>query len=167
MANAVSIQHTPADLAFADPFDYILVRNNQAVALTARRTVAQKLEQTGFAANVNLTVLSPDKIFSDERLILHFSLPQKYKSQFALLRGMFAFRRPGGIHVNANPDDRSFTAEFQSKDESAAIAYFDFVFQWLAREVRFKTVLREIIDFQEKVNKEQALLVSSLKSTTV
>jgi hypothetical protein len=94
--------------------------------------------------------------------VVKFELVEKYRTQFVLLRGLFAFRKPSGISVSSDRADNSFTVELPATVEKEAIAYFDSTFNWLTKEIRFKQVLKEVIRFESKVKHEQALLSSTL-----
>ena len=106
-----------------------------------------------------------DKVFQKERFNLKFTLTEKYNSYFPLLRGLFQFRKPPGLIISSDRFDKSFLIEFSSDNEEKSIVFFEIVFHWLSKEVRFKEVLREVIRFEQEVSREQAILRRYLHTT--
>lgn len=120
------------------------------------------LNNVEFVSVTNVSKISQNRIFYSDRLVVKFKLVEKYRAQFVLLRGLFAFRKPSGISITSDRVDNSFTVELQVSAEKEAAVYFDSTFKWLTKEIRFKQVLKEVIRFESKVKHEQALLSSTL-----
>ena len=146
-------------------FDYIVIRKNLNRPVQHCSNVFLWFSQSEFVGNLNFSTIPSDRVFQKERFILKFALAEKYKSHFALLRGFFQFRKPPGLFISADRSDKSFAVEFSSDIEEKSIAFFETVFHWLYKEVRFKDVLKEVIRFEQKIHREQALLLSALQTT--
>lgn len=145
-------------------FDYILIRRNPKNPVQDSNIVAQWFSKSEFVANLSFSEIPTDKIFPQERFHLKFNLAEKYNSYFPLLRGLFQFRKPSGLTISADRSDRSFSVEFNADIEEKSLVFFETVFHWLSKEVRFKEVLREVIRFEQKINREQVLLLSALQN---
>jgi hypothetical protein len=145
-------------------FDHKVIRNDlKNIDQASANTVVKWFEQSGFVDVISLTVVPQGKLFYKERTILTFTLTEKYNTFFVLLRGLFGFKKPSGVTISSDRNDKSFAVEFQVSNKDEIIKYFETIFQWLSKEARFKEVLREVIRFEQKVNREQALLLSALQ----
>lgn len=174
MVSAVIDQgHNPGISNFVDrqvtgieetQFDYIVIRNNSKPSQDRGNTVWQWFNQSDLVSRLSFKVIPADKIFHKERFILKFALAEKYASYFPLLKGLFGFRKPSGLNISSDRSDRSFVVEFSSDIEDKSVAYFTTIFRWLSKEVHFKAVLKEVIRFEQKVNREQSLLLSALQN---
>ncbi len=144
-------------------FNYRIIRNDSNYSAKENRIV-QWLIQSEFVSGLTFTILPGGKLFHKERLNLKFSLPEKYNRHFILLNSFFLFRKPTGLLISSDRADKSFTVDVVLDNEKSIIAYFETIFGWLSKEIKFKAVLKEVIRFEKRFNHEQALLVSALQS---
>lgn len=145
-------------------FNLKLVRNDSNDAeLNSKNSIVTWFERSEFVTDINVSIVPESRLFYKERVIVKFKLAEKYNSFFVLLKGLFGFRKPKGVSITVDRSDRSIIVELSSNNENETIAYFESTFKWLAKEARFKEVLKEVIRFEQKVNREQALLVSALQ----
>lgn len=146
-------------------FDYIIIRRNPEASEQNSSSLFQWFAQSGFVTNLDFSSIPADKVFQKERFTLKFTLAGKFSAYFALLRGLLEFRKPSGLIISADRSDKSFAVEFTADSEEKSIAFFETIFQWLSKEIRFKEVLKEVIRFDQKIKGERALLASSLYSS--
>lgn len=163
-SSILNVDHAEQNIIEETQFDYIIVRNNRKAPSQNTSSLAQWFAKSEFVTNLNFSTIPADKVFQRGRFNLKFKLTDKYNPYFPLLRGLFQFRKPHGLTISADRFDKSFLIEFTSDNEEKSIAFFATIFHWLSKEVRFKEVLKEVIRFEQKISREQTLLLSALQS---
>ncbi len=111
----------------------------------------------------SLSVAKADAIFLVDRYDITFTLSNKFAEHFVLLRGLLEFSRPKTIRIISSPIDKSFHVEFSENEADHLVIHMETVLNWLVKEIKFKESLRTLINFEEKMKREQARLYANLK----
>lgn len=117
------------------------------------KEVIEWLESTGFITGV--TYAQTDA----ERAVLKFRLKDKFDDYFGLLRGFIGMLPASGLAADIRT--RSIHLELASHDQGLP-ARFNWVFEWLDREVKFRAALKEVISFSKSVKLEESKLTTNL-----
>jgi len=128
------------------------------------RSIASWLMASEIITGLGIPSIPSEESFQREHIVLRFSLSEKYQKEFSLLKGLFSFGKHHGINVQANSAEKFFTVSILPESEASSIEYFQQIFQWLEKEVKFRKVIREVVRFEQKVQQEQALLFSLLQN---
>jgi|GEM_PF-4590970 len=99
--------------------------------------------------------LIPAKNYSEDRVILKFALADNFVGHFPLLRGLFGFGKAAHVVVDADSTDKTFVIEVSSGYAESVIPYFEKIFSWLTKEVKFKSALKQVIQLQKEVKRSQ------------
>ena len=156
-------------------FNFVNVFNNtettssipaqeRAVGDDGINTVIGWLESSGIATIIPTTATGNRLVLNDPSIVT-FGLQEAYKNSFVLLRGLLEFSRPRGVQVFANAIDRTFQVRISAGQAGAVTTYLDTIFGWLLREIRFKTSLKAVIRFEDRVRQLQASLYQSLSAS--
>ena len=125
----------------------------------------ERLVKNELLAIKSLSVAKADAIFLLDRYDITFTLSNKFSGHFVLLRGLLEFSRPKSIRITSSSIDKSFHVEFSENDADRIVTYLETILKWLVKEINFKVSLRTIINFQEKMKREQSILYANLKLT--
>lgn len=115
-------------------------------------------------------VLNRDSIaiaHRNEDTRISFQLSGLNNQQFTLLKGMLEFSKPSGIRVYSNRDEHAFLLNFPGKQPEEAVAYLSAVLRSFEKEIRFRSLLREIIRVEQQMNITRSLLYRNLQETAV
>lgn len=138
-------------------------RRELAVPSQKLNATIQRLIKHDLLSVKSVSVAKADAIFLFDRYDLTFTLTKKYAGHFVLLRGLLEFSRPRTIKINSNTSDKSFRVEFSEKEADHIVSYIEAMLNSLLKEIKFKDSLRTLINFEQKVKREQALLYANLK----
>ena len=111
----------------------------------------------------SFSVAEADAIFLVDRYNLTFTLSNKFAEHFVLLRGLLEFSRPKTIRIVSSPIDKSFHVEFSENEADHLVTHMETILTWLVKEIKFKESLSALINFEEKMKREQARLYANLK----
>jgi len=134
---------------FLDVASLIDANENALATLTAF------FEESKILKRLSYTFISAGNLYLNDRVILKFSLAQGYENHFVLLRGLLGFGKPPHVLVVAEPADRTFAIEVTSEYVESVVAYFQKIFTWLSKEIKFKAALKEVIRLQQEARKIQ------------
>lgn len=138
-------------------------RRELAIPSQKLNAAIQRLIKHDLLSVKALSVAKADAIFLFDRYDLTFTLTNKYAGYFVLLRGLLEFSRPRTIRINHSTGDKSFRIEFSEKEADHIVSYIETMLNSLLKEIKFKESLRALINFEQKVKREQALLYTNLK----
>lgn len=93
---------------------------------------------------------------------LTLSLAGLASGYFSLVRGLMALDQPRSFTLQAAVKTRNFTLQLEAGQEAATKIYLGKILALLNAEIRFKQVLRKVIDNREKFEREERLLFNSL-----
>ncbi|HLU89406.1 MAG TPA: hypothetical protein VKZ51_06190 [Cyclobacteriaceae bacterium] len=94
---------------------------------------------------------------------LSFRLAGKASAQYPLLKGMFSSGRPKQLALQADDASKIIFLRFDKADETGAYQYISRVLSIIDEEVRFRQVLRKVIENQQRFVLEEKLLLNELK----
>ena len=89
-------------------------------------------------------------------------LEKGFDSLFPLFKGMVSLGKPNGLDISYSNEEKSIFFSFDSTKEVEVGKFISNVLSLLRKEVRFKKVLKEIIENRQRFRAEQSLLHSSL-----
>jgi hypothetical protein len=138
-----------------DTEDFFDVASIVDVNENALLTLTSFFEESKILKTLSYTRIPAGKLYLNDRVILKFSLAKGYENHFVLLRGLLGFGKPPHVLVVAEPVDRTFVIEVTSEYAESVVLYFQKIFTWLAKEIKFKVALKEIIRLQEEARKIQ------------
>lgn len=125
-------------------------------------TLNKWLRRRPFVKVLEQSVVPAGTLYVRDRLIIRFQLTNELASQFVLLRGLFEFAKPEGVLILSDRTDKTFVIETGVDQTEAAISYLEKTFAWVSKEVSFKTTLRKVIRWEEKVHQEREELFGKL-----
>lgn len=94
---------------------------------------------------------------------LSFRLAGKASAQYPLLKGMFSSGRPKQLALQADDASKIIFLRFDKAEERGAYQYISRVLSIIDEEVRFRQVLRKVIENQQRFVLEEKLLLNELK----
>lgn len=113
--------------------------------------VLQFFSNTEIVNTVENNVLPAGNLYYKDSLILKFSLTEKYAGYFPLLRGLFGFGKLTGLTISSSNENKTFQVVISSGREENVIDYFGALFSELARELKFKRALKDLLHIQKEV----------------
>ncbi|HEY8933585.1 MAG TPA: hypothetical protein VIM65_00120 [Cyclobacteriaceae bacterium] len=132
---------------------------NEAVVIKA----AQWLNQSALISKLNYHI-SPAKENKQNNVVLKFQLADDLAANFILLKGLFEFGNASAFAISADRTTQTFELEIKSTDSEHVINVLETIFNWLVKEINFKSKLKEVIRWEQRIREEQNLAYSGLKS---
>ncbi|MDN3670223.1 hypothetical protein QWY93_12900 [Echinicola jeungdonensis] len=93
---------------------------------------------------------------------IYFHLKGEVESFYSLFRGLVLAGHPKEVFIESIHEKRYFTLKYYQSNEGIAKAYVNKLFKLIEDEIRFKKVLKKIIQNQKKHQLEESLLYSEL-----
>lgn len=162
------ISTLPSRDGVTNNFVRFLKLNNNFVPLqgnTEEKKVKTELSERLHAFRIltvaDFKIIPADKILQSKRYEIKLKLTAEYSNSFVLLRGLLEFSRPKAIRLVANTNERTFQFEISESQRDYFNSYLETIVGWLIKEIKFKETLRVIINFEEKVRKQQAVLYAN------
>ncbi len=121
------------------------------------------INNTSILTVVEATTLPTGRFFKNDRLVVRFQLAHGYQNNFGLLRGLFGFTRPKNLEISSIFVDRVFELQLSANETGTITRYLEEILVSIKSEIRFKESLKTVIDFEQRVRKEQAKVYSALK----
>jgi hypothetical protein len=128
------------------------------------RSLTSWLMASEVITGLSIPSIPSGESFLREDVVIRFSMNEKYRREFGLLKGLFSLGKYPGINVQADSSEKFFTVSLLKEREENSIEYFQQIFQWLVKEVKFKKVIREVVRFEQKIRQEQAMLLRLLQN---
>jgi hypothetical protein len=122
------------------------------------------LSKVNYITGIQYSVIAAGQLYLKDRLIVKFTLKESYAPNFVLLRGLFEFGKPSGIIISANKTDKTFTLDVLSTEIENSLQYLETIFNWLAKEIKFKETLKEVILLKKEIRRKEALAYENLRS---
>jgi hypothetical protein len=94
--------------------------------------------------------------------VAYFKVNESYKSMQPLLNGLLAIGQPGKGSVEFYSELDTFAVKFYQSEEQDTVAFLERVFSVLKEEIRFKQLLKRVIEKQERFARESQLLKREL-----
>ena len=138
-----------------DTEDFLDITSIVDVNEHALLTLTAFFEESKILKRLFYTFIPAGNLYLNDRVVLKFSLADEYAGHFILLRGLLGFGKPPHVLVVTEPTDKTFTLEVTSAYAESVITYFQKIFTWLAKEIKFKAALKEVIRLQQEARKIQ------------
>jgi hypothetical protein len=122
-------------------------------------------EESKILETLSYTFIPAGNLYFNNRVVFRFSIAKGYEDHFVLLRGLLGFGKPPHVLIVAEPADRTFVIEVTSEYADAAVSYFQKIFTWLAKEIKFKSALKEIMRLQREAQRLQEEAFTSFYSS--
>lgn len=94
--------------------------------------------------------------------LINFRLIEDFEGLKGLFNGLISLGQPKGVLVDFEKDRMLYSIKYYRSDENTVNAYLNRIFGFLTEEIRFKRILRKLIENQEAFAKEEALLKGEL-----
>ena len=140
-------------------FNQLIKNQNSLLKLTSF------FEESKILKSLTYTWVPAGDFYGADRLILKFSLADHYAPYFSLLRGLFDFGRRKNIVLSSSAADKTFQVEVSTGDRDDVVPYFEKIFSWLAKEITFKTALKQVIRLQDEARRSQQEALALLYDT--
>jgi hypothetical protein len=101
-------------------------------------------------------------LFYKNRLRLTFFVSDEYRSRYALLRGIIEFHRPKAFTFLYNRTDKILECDITVHQANALHEFLGSVLQLIECEVKFKEVLKQVIDFEDQCKRISGSVYGSL-----
>jgi len=90
------------------------------------------------------------------------SLEKSFDSLFPLFRGLISLGKPNSLSLTFSKENNSIFYSFSAEAQPEVEQFFARVLSLLQKEVKFKQVLKEVIENRIKFKSEQSLLQAAL-----
>jgi len=94
--------------------------------------------------------------------VLEFNLAGNAASLKGLFNGMICLGNPKEVSLNFQKDLDSYVFKYYESDEKVAVKYFEKIVNIIEDEIRFKSILRKVIDNLKAFDTSQQLLRNEL-----
>ena len=94
--------------------------------------------------------------------VVYFKIKEEYKRYQPLLNGLIAIGQPDKGSVEYYGELDTFTIKYYQSDEQEAVSFLSKIFSVLGDEIRFKDILKRVIENQERFAREGQLLNTEL-----
>ena len=133
------------------------VKHEETVIATA-----QWLGKSKFINRVSYALVPTAE--NQHHVILNFALADSYAENFVLLRGLFDFGRPSFVAVTGDRTTQTYSVALSADEPVGVAEYFETIFNWLTKEIKFKVLLKEVVKFEQRIKREQALVYANLRA---
>ncbi len=89
-------------------------------------------------------------------------LEKRFDALFPLFRGLVSLGKPSSLTLTFSKEEKSIFYSFSSEAQPEVEHFFARVLALLQKEVKFKQILKEIIENRLRFKSEQSLLQSTL-----
>ena len=89
-------------------------------------------------------------------------LEQNFQTLYPLFRGLISLGKPSSLILTFSPEEKSIFYSFRAESLPEVEQFFTRILTLLQKEVKFKKVLKEIIENRLQFKAEQRLLHSAL-----
>lgn len=90
--------------------------------------------------------------------VVYFKLGADFESLKGLFNGLISIGQPQGVILEFQKDLNTYTLKFYSSNEPAVAGYFSKITRVISEEIRFKKILKKIIENQKSFEAEGQLL---------
>ncbi|MFD2033512.1 hypothetical protein ACFSKL_01860 [Belliella marina] len=93
---------------------------------------------------------------------VYFQINESFASLKGLFRGLASLGKPEGVILEYVSERETFTLKYYASNEIEVKAYLNKFIQSIQDEIRFKSILNQIIENQRKIKAEESLLLQKL-----
>jgi len=90
--------------------------------------------------------------------VLYFKLSSDFESLKGLFNGLISIGQPQGVILEFEKELNTYTLKFYSSNEPVVSGYFSKITKVISEEIRFKKILKKIIENQKSFEAEGQLL---------
>jgi len=94
--------------------------------------------------------------------VIYFELSSNYTIQKSLFGGLVSLGKPNGVILQQNRELGNFTLKFYASNSETVKDYLQKIFGIVEEEIRFKSILKKIIQNQQRFENEEQLLKKEL-----
>jgi hypothetical protein len=94
--------------------------------------------------------------------VLYFKLSADFESLKGLFNGLISIGQPKGVILEFQKELNTYTLKFYTADEPSVFHYFSKITKVVSEEIRFKKILKKIIENQKSFEAEGQLLRNEL-----
>ena len=95
-------------------------------------------------------------LYYKARVRLSFSLSEEFKKHFVLIKGLIEFNRSKDFSFEYNLAQRTFETDVDTGQLNDLQVFFENILTWLTQELRFKSALKVVLEFENRYKKAQA-----------
>jgi hypothetical protein len=96
--------------------------------------------------------------------LINFKLTEEFAALKGLFNGFINLGQPLGVLMVFEKDRKIYSLKYYKADEEVVNVYLNRVFRFVSEEIRFKRILRKILENQKAFAKEEGLLKAELFS---
>lgn len=155
MASQISTQQSPIQESFT--FQSVSKRSenlSNQVNLTEMIMACDMVELTGMGSFDFPNYPGANKSFK----VLYFRLASDFESLKGLFNGLISIGQPNGVILEFQKELNTYTLKFYSSNEPVVSGYFSKITKVISEEIRFKKILKKIIENQKSFEAEGQLL---------
>lgn len=155
MASQISTQQAPVQESFT--FQSVSKRSEilaPSVSVTEMIIACDMVELIGMGSFDFPNYPGANKSFQ----VLYFRLASDFESLKGLFNGLISIGQPNGVILEFQKELNTYTLKFYSSNEPVVSGYFSKITKVISEEIRFKKILKKIIENQKSFEAEGQLL---------
>jgi hypothetical protein len=155
MASQISTQQAQVQESFT--FKSVSKRTeilNTAVNVVDMIMASEMVELTGQGSFHFPNFPEANKSFQ----VLYFKLASDFEGLRGLFNGLISIGQPKGVILEFEKELNSYTLKFYTADKLSVAQYFAKITKVISEEIRFKSILKQIIENQKSFEAENQLL---------
>jgi hypothetical protein len=90
--------------------------------------------------------------------VLYFKLSSEFESLKGLFNGLISIGQPNGVILEFQKELNTYSLKFYTANETFVSCYFSKITKLISEEVRFKKILKKVIENQKSFEAEGKLL---------
>jgi hypothetical protein len=111
--------------------------------------------------NILFDKVSP--LYYKSRVYFSFSLSDKFKKNFVMIKGLLEFHRSRQFSFEYNFSQKTIDTDIEVSQLGDLRAFLHDVSIWLTQEIKFKETLKTILDFENQYKVARSLVYALLK----
>jgi hypothetical protein len=155
MASQISTQQAPVQESFT--FQSVSKRSENLspeVSVAEMIMASEMVELTGQGSFNFPNFPEANKNFN----VFYFKIKPEFESLKGLFNGLVSLGQPKGVILEIQKELDTYSLKFYSTNESAVSGYFAKITKLISEEIRFKKILKKIIENQKAFEAEGYLL---------
>jgi hypothetical protein len=133
--------------------------------LTIKSDLLDRLHSSQIILIEESNEISSDRIFPHVRHFITFKLSTPFTKHFVLLRGLLVFGGIKNMKLSVSRTDKTFHAEVSETQLEHFVYHIETILKFLLKEIKFKEGLRDLINFEKTMKREQDILFAKLQTS--
>ena len=104
-------------------------------------------------------------LYYKTRIHLQFSISERYRSQYVMIKGLIEFHRPKRFSFNYSAPPRVIEIDVDVKQLDELTLFLARVLVWLQRENQFRLALKIALEFESRYRLERDSVYQIMKKT--